>query len=211
MKNKTVIPGIQGQSVNQNVPSSFPKTQSFQSAGSFQPTLIPGVNTNRGEAGLSQLAGFLYSASKTLAGEFWPIYLGSNTIGRASNNNIVLQEATVSDYHAEIHVISRANKIIVYVKDDQSKTGTLLNGELLRNNADLKTGDVITVGEHYELYVVIINPSELGLKVNEAFIASEVNSFVNKNEPAQMSSPATIAEGQVQPGSAPVGGHTVLM
>ena len=214
MKNKTVIPGIQDQPINQGFPSSYDRqTQPFQASGSFSSTVVPRINNMNNDKGEpSQLVGFLYSVSRTLAGEYWPIYLGANTIGRTAGNSVMLSESTVSENHAVIHVISRANKLTVYIKDDQSKTGTLLNGELLRNDADLKTGDIITIGEHYELYVVLINPAELGLEVKEGFMPSVVSAFAGRNQRnAPLSSPATVVDGQVQSGQAPVGGHTVLM
>ena len=142
--------------------------------------------------------------------------LGANTLGRGTGNSIVLNESTVSETHASIHVISRAKKLIVYIKDDQSKTGTLLNGELLRGEADLKNGDVVTIGEHYELYVVLINAYDLGLTEKADFSATTPSMFVQPNNAPFMQVPgtpsaaqATVVEGQS--GAMPVGGHTIIM
>lgn len=226
--NNTVIPGLQGQPQAQPQqgfqPSPYPSTNpSFGMPLSGQETVIPGVTNNK-PAGIAkgpqgQIFGFLFSVSKTMAGEYWPLFLGANTIGRGNGNTIQLNEMTISDTHAAIHVISRANKLIVYIKDDASKTGTLLNGELLRGEADLKSGDIITVGEHYELYVVLINAYDLGLSVNPSFTpASAPQIASNRTAPfGQMPGggfrpqmgPATVAEGQSGP--MPVGGHTVIM
>lgn len=164
-----------------------------------------------------QVFGFLFSVSKTLAGEFWPLMLGANTLGRGAGNSIQLSEATVSETHASIHVISRANKLIVYIKDDQSKTGTLLNGELLRGEADLKNGDVVTIGEHYELLVILINAHDLGLAEKPEFIATTPTGFVQPGPAAPFipvpgtpsAAQATVVEGQSGP--MPVGGHTIIM
>ena len=214
MSSNTFIPGFQGSVQTQNAPS-FPNAMPLK--GNL--TAIPGVSGQPGMPGKTpqgQITGFLFSVSKTLAGEFWPLMLGANTLGRGSGNSIVLSEATVSETHASIHVISRANKLIVYIKDDQSKTGTLLNGELLRGEADLKNGDVITVGEHYELYVVLINAHDLGLAEKPDFAAVESSVFAQTNSapfiPApntRTTSQATVVEGQSGP--MPVGGHTIIM
>ena len=219
--NKTVVPGLQGQ---------FPSQAGFNAPvppiginPQGQETMIPGVNNaqvSRNAVQSGQVFGFLFSVSKSLAGEYWPLMLGSNTIGRGNGNSINLGELTVSETHASIHVISRANKLIVYIKDDQSKTGTLLNGELLRGEADLKNGDIITIGEHYEMYVVLINPYDLGLKVKEEFQPVNVNNVPSSPATTPFgpnphinyrpsSGPGTVVEGQT--GQIPVGGHTVIM
>jgi hypothetical protein len=214
MSNNTVIPGIQSQPQTMNTPSfSFPSPVQGNS------TAIPGVSAQPGlsvKTPQGQIFGFLFSVSKTMAGEFWPLMLGANTLGRGSGNSIILGEATVSETHASIHVISRAKKLIVYIKDDQSKTGTLLNGELLRGEADLKNGDVVTIGEHYELYVVLINPYDLGLAEKPDFAEASQAMFVQQNNVPFMLVPgtpsaaqATVVEGQS--GSMPVGGHTIIM
>ena len=216
--NKTVVPGLQSQFSNQ--PGFHAPLGAVGVNQIGQETMIPGVsntNVDRRAPRSGQVFGFLFSVSKSLAGEFWPLMLGANTIGRGENNSINLAELTVSETHASIHVISRAKKLIVYIKDDQSKTGTLLNGELLRGESDLKSGDIITIGEHYELYVVLINPSDLGLAVKEDFQPAEVsishatmpfgpNPQVNFRP---SSGPGTVVEGQT--GQIPVGGHTVIM
>lgn len=214
MSNNTVIPGIHGQAQPLNAPS-FPIVPPAQAPA----TAIPGVS---GQPGMpvgtpqGQIFGFLFSVSKTMAGEFWPLMLGANTLGRSSDNSIVLAESTVSETHASIHVISRANKLTVYIKDDKSKTGTLLNGELLRGEADLKNGDVITVGEHYELYVVLINAYDLGLSEKPDFVATAPAGFPQPNAAPFIPVPgtpsatqATVVEGHSGP--MPVGGHTIIM
>lgn len=224
MSSNTVVPGMAGH-------PSMPNAASPMGIGQqpfSQPingTIMPGVNPMPGAVvPKGQVLGFLYSVSKTMAGEYWPLYLGANTIGRGQQNNIILQEGTVSDNHACIHIISRGGKLVVYISDTSSKTGTLLNGELLRGEPDLKNGDLITVGEHYTLFVVLINPAELGLSECPEFVASASPSMPQfsgmpqgafPHEPLQQRqsqgprSYATVIEGQS--GAAPVGGHTVIM
>lgn len=222
--NNTVIPGI---GIQPNQParpvSGVPAGQAFFP----QSTVIPGVSPQNPVEPFNkpsgQILGFLFSVSRSMAGEYWPIMLGANNIGRGSENSIVLDEMTVSTSHASIHAICRSEKLTVYIKDDQSKTGTLLNGELLRSEADLKNGDVITIGEHYELYVVLLNATEIGLKPNPDFQACPSMPSVPLNQfgpqgvgitapptqPRPSFGQATVVEGQS--GSAPVGGHTIIM
>lgn len=211
MSSNTVIPGIQGQMQSQNAPS-FPFIPPTQG----NPSVMPNVSGQSVSAPKGQIFGFLFSVSKTMAGEFWPLMLGANTLGRGSGNSIVLAESTVSETHASIHVISRAKKLIVYIKDDQSKTGTLLNGELLRGEADLKSGDVITVGEQYELYVVLINAYDLGLSEKPDFSEANPSMFAHSNKTSFMPIPGTPSQAQStvvegQSVNVPVGGHTIIM
>lgn len=187
-------------------------------------TVISGVNNGpmpggmQGVAAKGQLFGFLYSVSHTMAGEYWPLYLGANTIGRGLQNNITLNEATVSDNHASIHIISRKGELTVYITDSSSKVGTLLNGELLRGEADLGNGDIITIGEHYELFVILFNPVKIGLAPVEGFASSTPSpvwggtrqGFPSMGGVAKPQMPnATVVEGQAGP--IPTGGHTVVM
>ncbi len=222
--NKTIIPGIQSQASSQQTfgQPSFPPPGQTLSPLPGQETVVPGISPSINGANVpakGQLFGFLFSVSKTMAGEYWPIMLGANTIGRGANNTINLGEMTISETHASIHVISRFNKLIAYIKDDASKTGTLLNGELLRGEADLKTGDIITIGEQYELYVVLINAVELGLSVKPDFKSVsptiQNSGFFDPNlmptvQP-RVTGTATVIEGQTNVSSPQSGGHTVIM
>lgn len=226
MSDKTIIPGLQNQAPSQQTFGQpiFPPPGQTMSPLPGQETVVPGVSgpiAGRYEPTKGQLFGFLFSVSRTMAGEYWPIMLGANTIGRGTKNTINLGEMSISESHASIHVISRFNKLTAYIKDDASKTGTLLNGELLRGEADLKTGDIITIGEQYELYVVLINAAELGLEVKPGFQpAASTDSpagFFSPNmmmpnvQPRAVSGAATVVDGQTGASTAPTGGHTVIM
>ena len=123
------------------------------------------------------VVGFLYSISRTAAGEFWPLYQGQNTIGKGPNCDIQLPEGTVSQEHAVVMVRKMKNpeKVIASVTDARSTNGTMLNGQSLGFSAEeCKNGDIITIGDNYELYLVLIDPASLGLKVSEKFINVEL-------------------------------------
>src|SRR5262249_49188317 len=66
------------------------------------------------------------------------------TIGRSRESDIFLPDQWLSRHHAEI--LQRADGY--YVLDLQSKNGTLLNGQPVRDERRLREGDVITLGEH---------------------------------------------------------------
>ncbi len=65
------------------------------------------------------------------------------SIGRASGNDIVIDNLAVSSNHAQI--TKDVNRYIV--KDINSKNGTFLNGRTIEQ-AVLKNGDIITIGKH---------------------------------------------------------------
>ncbi len=66
------------------------------------------------------------------------------TIGRSRESDIFLPDQWLSRHHAEI--VEKGDGF--YLADLQSKNGTLLNGEPVREERRLREGDVITLGEH---------------------------------------------------------------
>ncbi len=68
-------------------------------------------------------------------------------IGRMSDNNIVLEDKTVSRYHSEI--IEKNNKYLI--KDLGSHNGTFVNGVII-TSVNLKAGDRITIGKNTFLF-----------------------------------------------------------
>ncbi|MDR2026478.1 MAG: FHA domain-containing protein [Prevotellaceae bacterium] len=66
----------------------------------------------------------------------------TTTIGRNSDNDIVLSDGTVSKYHARIVFNGTGFEIC----DLQSANGIILNGQHVEN-AELKNGDIIQTGE----------------------------------------------------------------
>jgi pSer/pThr/pTyr-binding forkhead associated (FHA) protein len=67
------------------------------------------------------------------------------TIGRASDNNVVIDSKLASRYHAFIQKI----KDDYYVKDLESTNGTLLNGQKIPGDkyVKLNPSDTITIGK----------------------------------------------------------------
>lgn len=80
--------------------------------------------------------------SELNVGESIDISRGECTIGRHSENKIILNSGNVSKRHAILVVDN--TKIVV--KDNGSSNGTFVNGELTKSR-DLKVGDKLSVGE----------------------------------------------------------------
>ena len=190
-QNKTVIPGFEpADNSNNNVNSSFySRNGSVRQTG--KGTVVSGMTDNPAHAqrvtnagqfspvkGMplvsdKPIVGFLYSVSKTAAGEFWPLQIGQNHIGKSPDCDVILSEGTVSSDHATLVIRKMKNpeKVIASICDAQSTNGTMLNGESLGFTAvECKSGDIITIGDHYELALILVDASSFGLSVSEEFL-----------------------------------------
>ncbi len=74
------------------------------------------------------------------------------TIGRAKENDIVIDDSMVSRYHLEIQQIRGS----YFVKDKGSSNGTFLNGRLVAPDKYIKihNGDTIRLGTRIELTMI---------------------------------------------------------
>ena len=120
MSEKTVYPGAP---VN---------NYGSQPTPSFNPNFHQDSNLAKpdkaNDATKKPILGFLYSVSKDYAGEYWPLYLGANTIGRGEDSSISLNEATVSQRHATIVIRQMHNQgedagLFVFIQDVGSMCG----------------------------------------------------------------------------------------
>ncbi len=68
---------------------------------------------------------------------------GENTIGRKPENDLVLNDTTVSGRHCVI--LTEEEK--VFIQDENSTNGTFLNGNRLFEKTELHPGDRITLGK----------------------------------------------------------------
>ena len=188
-QSKTKVPGMEG------VGSSFNPNHSSSSSYSNpynKGTAVPNMNAAhaqaQGTAGFSSLntkpvVGFVYSISRQGVGEYWPLHVGANTIGSTPTCDICLREATVSGEHAVLVVRKMKNpeKTIASISDARSTNGTMVNGESLGFSAvECVNGDVITIGENYELVLLLIDTKALGLKVAENFMPMDEQVFVDE-------------------------------
>lgn len=172
--NKTIIPGMEDSYKEQ------PPTIGNPNANVQDGTCIPnpfGIVTNNVNMPQQKpIVGFLYSISKSSSGEFWPLRIGSNSIGRATECDVCLGEATVSEQHAVLVVRQMKNpeKIIASICDARSTCGTMINGESLGfDQRECFNGDIITIGEHYDLYFILIDAKQIGLNVCRGFIPTQ--------------------------------------
>lgn len=203
-----------------------PKTKIYSRSGaSSEGTHIPDVENaissyaepksreekkDRSLVSSEPVVGFLYSVSRTPSGEYWPLHLGENTIGRDEDNDIVLSEMTVSGHHATLN-IRRMKTTKEYLADIYVRgvNGGFVNEEEVRKEAECKNGDFLTIGDNYVLYLILVNPFELGLKVAEGFAPAEEAAPVKeeKRDEFDLDSDRTSASGRLYDSSRrPVGG-----
>lgn len=191
-QNPTIFPGV-GPEESAERGSSYDRNDFSYSRSARREsdaTVFPGmdVQPQPGRSGGRQIpetrrstkpvVGFLYSISRTALGEYWPLYIGPNTLGSAPTCDICLPEATVSKAHAEIVIRRMKNpeKIEASISDTRSTNGTMVNGTSLSafgTGVECRNGDIISVGESYQLLLFLIDAKELGLHVAEQFIPLE--------------------------------------
>ena len=171
--NKTIIPGMEDAYTEQPY---FGKQNTKVQDGTCVPNPFGTVTNSANVPNHNPVIGFLYSISKSGSGEYWPLRIGSNTIGRADNCNVSLSEATVSEQHAVLVVQQMKNpeKVIAWINDSGSTCGTMINGESLGfDRRECLNGDIITIGEHYDLYFILIDAKQIGLNVCRDFISTQ--------------------------------------
>lgn len=180
--NKTIIPGMEN--INTEQAPGLGYTNGNMQDGTRVPHPFSVSSDNISNQ--KPIVGFLYSISRYSIGEFWPLRIGSNTIGRSAECDVCLCEATVSEQHAILVVRQMKNpeKIIASICDSRSTCGTMINGESLGfDQRECFNGDIITIGEHYDLYFILIDAKQVGLNVCREFMSTKSNTeqFINQN------------------------------
>jgi len=72
---------------------------------------------------------------------------GTINIGRMSDNDIQIKDASVSAHHAKIVTFFKPT----YIKDLLSTNGSYVNGKQIQEHT-LEHGDVITIGQHHIIF-----------------------------------------------------------
>jgi tetratricopeptide (TPR) repeat protein len=94
------------------------------------------------------------------------LHLGRDTvrIGRDERNNIVLNDKSVSRFHAEVRVEGGT----YFVVDLKSRNGVWMNGQQLRGKTALALGNTVTVGAYELTLEDDLSTAELGGEVARA-------------------------------------------
>lgn len=113
------------------------------------------------QGAIKLLRGFLVSFQATPAGDFWPLYVGRHTVGRANSGeslDVPLADATISSKHAVLVLDAMTGSILV--EDTGSTNGTFVNDEHLGFNGrrELKDGDRLRFGGFNTIVKVVARP-----------------------------------------------------
>lgn len=177
MANKTIYPGMM---------------QNTAESSGAKATVYPGMQPTAPKKATDSnkpIYGFLYSVSRTPAGEYWPLYVGANSIGRNGENMVALSEATVTEHHASLVIREMKSQgsntgLMVFIQDTGSTHGTQVNGDSLDfNPRECKHGDIITIGLNYELYLIIVDPNLINLHPKPDFtpVSDSPTTSLNSN------------------------------
>ena len=200
-QNKTIVPGVDYDNVNTNINESFyAGLYSKSDAVGSQKTYIPGMgeepivssvqnNTqskdlhgNNGIIGETRMislqnrvvVGVLFSVSKGLLGEIFPLYLGRNLIGKSNNCDVCLHENTVSSEHAILYIRKNNGGTVshydITLTDYNSQYGSTVNDEDGRyETLSVKENDILTIGRHYKFIIKIFDVDENVFREDEEF------------------------------------------
>ncbi len=94
------------------------------------------------------------------------------TIGRGNANDLVLNDSSVSRFHAVVKLQDNA----VFIADRGSTNGVVLNDEKILQDAELKTGDIASIGR-YELRLETID--DKAIQVRRAEWPSTLNQIMH--------------------------------
>lgn len=192
-QNKTVFPGVEPEGAyNPNSDQSYVgggqpysrPTNPYRGNGTVYPGMeMPATGSHRTIQEPKQTAvrfsgkpivGFLYSISRTGIGEYWPLHIGQNIIGNGSDCDVVLGEGTVSHKHANLHInkMKKPEKTEATISDLGSTNGTQVNENSVSvaRPVECVNGDIITIGENYDLLLILIDTKAMGLHLSESFI-----------------------------------------
>ncbi len=189
-QNKTVFPGLgqEGDFIpNHGLPGNNQPYSRPSNQGRGNGTVYPGMEMPTGQQRTSSLhqqnnlkpsgkpiVGFLYSISRTGVGEYWPLHIGQNIIGNAPDCDVVLGEGTVSQRHANLHInkMKKPEKTEATISDLGSTNGTQVNENSvsMARPVECVNGDIITIGENYDLLLLLIDAKAIGLHLSENFI-----------------------------------------
>lgn len=199
-QNKTIVPGVDYDNVNTNIDESFyAGLYSKSDAIGSQKTYIPGMgeeplassvqnvrqskdqHVNNGIIGETRMislqnrvvVGVLFSVSRGLLGEIFPLYLGRNLIGKSQNCDVCLHENTVSSEHAILYIRknnSIASHYDITLTDYNSQYGSTVNDEDGRyETLSVKENDILTIGRHYKFIIKIFDVDETVFREDEEF------------------------------------------
>lgn len=193
-QNKTIVPGVDYDNYKDSQDDSIYGSLYSRSGDDSQRTYVPGIrqqqsqvlpnnsvvssplvqNQSKNNRQITMqervVVGVIFSISRGLLGEIFPIYLGKNIIGQSPNCDISLKEKTVSPEHAIFHIRKTETGYDSSITDFNSTFGTRVNETDARYEIiPVKENDIITIGSHYQFVVKFFEMEQYGLTENLDF------------------------------------------
>lgn len=160
VNNHTVVPG-----------SDVGGGNGFSTPASQPSSMSAGQNTSRMIKMQERvIVGVLFSISRGLLGEIFPLYLGRNIIGTTDFCDVCLRESTVSSEHAILYIRKDPEgDFEITLTDYNSMYGSAVNNVDARYEVlPVHENDVLTIGSHYKLLVKLFNTEKAGLQEDPA-------------------------------------------
>jgi len=110
------------------------------------------------------MAKLIVTSKGDLVGEF-PLSKEYITVGRKSDNDIHIENPSISGYHAQVITILNDS----FIEDLNSTNGTFVNSRMVRKHA-LHDGDVISLGQHKLEYVNELTAKGAGQVSNRTMV-----------------------------------------
>lgn len=201
-QNKTIVPGVDYNNYDAGDADSIYGSLYSRTGEDSQRTFVPGVNkqplpiSTKGSviSNVPQtvsphpkvrqivlqervVVGVLFSISRGLLGEIFPLYLGKNIIGQSMNCDITLNEKNVSNEHAIIYIRKNGDFYESTIMDLNSTYGTRVNEIDARyDTVPVKEDDILVIGNHYKFIIKFFEVERHGLTEEEDFEDSNSDS-----------------------------------
>lgn len=143
------------------------------------------------DGAVREICGFLFSISKEEKGEYWPVRIGNNSIGNSSDCNVTLVQSSVKPAHATLVAERDQGKITMRISCESS---VLVNGLEVMGETTCRDRDILTIGNAYQLLLLIADKEKYGLAKAENFDEEEKT---NVHEPVAEESLPAEEEGTV--------------
>src|SRR5258708_25594009 len=112
------------------------------------------------------------------------------TIGRGNANDLVLNDSSVSRFHAVVKLEDN----VVLIADRGSTNGVVVNSEKILQDVELKSGDIASIGR-YELRLETID--EKAIQVRRAEWPSTLNQIMRSRDEVSSARPAVVTDSSI--------------
>lgn len=129
-----------------------------------------------------ELCGFLFSVSRGVMGEYWPLCMGDNTIGQSEKCSVRLVQQSVADESATLTATRENGKLVMRIL---GREGLKVNGFCTKGIVTCHDRDIISVGEAYQLLLLMADTQRYGLEPAGNFEADTALTIIMDSNPQE--------------------------